>query len=57
MNQKKSSCNLSTEVNWHFHDVVKIFLIIINNESILPNKNFYSKTSLQNLATIYQNKT
>ena len=42
---QKRSCSFSTKVTYNFYDMVKIFLIMINNVNIFTIFEFHSKTS------------
>ena len=43
---QKGSRSLITKLNWHFYDMVKIRLFMINYVNVLPHVNLYYETKV-----------
>ena len=54
---KKRSCSLSTKINWHFSDMVKIRFIMTNNVNIFTLYESLLQNVMQILRTIFKKKT
>ena len=55
-NQSRS-CSVSTKVDWNFYNIVKTYLIMINNVNYLTIYVSLLQNIIKLLSTTYQNKT
>ena len=51
---QKRSCTLNAEFNWHFYDIIKICLIVVNNVNLFTMYESLLENFMKMLPTICQ---